>query len=91
MAKIEESKKEQTEEYAGIGTRVFVCRKEDFERHPGQPYINEEGNLVTFVGQGENKMEWEHREKLMGEWLRRRPTRVVALTQVSVPHRALRW
>ena len=31
----------------------------------GQPYINKEGNLVTFVGQGENKMECEHREELM--------------------------
>lgn len=67
MAKKEESKKEPIEEYAGLGKRVFVCRKEDFERHPGQPYINEEGNLVTFVGQGENKIEWEHMEKLMGE------------------------
>lgn len=61
------SEEELAEEYAGLGKRVFVCRKEDFERHPGQPYINEEGNLVTFVGQGENKMEWEHMEKLMGE------------------------
>lgn len=59
------SEEELAEEYAGIGKRVFVCRKEDFERHPGLPYINEEGNLVTFVGQGENKMEWEHREELM--------------------------
>ena len=67
MANKEESKKEPTEEYAGLGKRVFVCRKEDFERQPGQSYINEEGNLVTFVGQGENKMEWEHMEKLMGE------------------------
>lgn len=54
-------------ELAVLATKCFVCRKEDFERQPGQPYINEEGNLVTFVGQGENKMEWEHREKLMGE------------------------
>lgn len=61
------SEEELAEEYAGLGKRIFVCRKEDFERQPGQPYINEEGNLVTFVGQGENKMEWEHREKLMGE------------------------
>lgn len=67
MAKKEELKEKTAEEYAGIGTRVFVCRKEDFERHPVQSYINEEGNLVTFIGQGENKMEWEHREKLMGE------------------------
>lgn len=59
------SEGELTEEYAGIGKRVFVCRKEDFERQPGLPYINKEGNLVTFVGQGENKMEWEHREELM--------------------------
>lgn len=59
------SEEELAEEYAGIGKRVFVCRKEDFERQPGLPYINEEGNLVTFVGQGENKMEWEHREELM--------------------------
>ena len=65
MAKKEESKKEPTEEYAGLGKSVFICRKEDFERQPGQPYINEEGNLVTFVGHGENKMEWEHREELM--------------------------
>ena len=67
MANKEELKEKTAEEYAGLGTRVFVCRKEDFERQPGQPYINEEGNLVTFVGQGENKMEWEHMEKLMGE------------------------
>lgn len=59
------SEKELAEEYAGLGKRVFVCRKEDFERQSGQPYINEEGNLVTFVGQGENKMEWEHREELI--------------------------
>lgn len=52
-------------ELAVLATKCFVCRKEDFERQPGQPYINEEGNLVTFVGQGENKMEWEHREELM--------------------------
>ena len=65
MANKEESKKEPTEEYAGLGKSVFTCRKEDFERQPGQPYINEVGNLVTFVGQGENKMEWEHREELM--------------------------
>lgn len=61
------SEEELAEEYAGLGKRVFICKKEDFERQPGQPYINEEGNLVTFVGQGENKMEWEHREKLMGD------------------------
>lgn len=61
------SNEELAEEYAGLGKSVFVCRKENFERQPGQPYINEEGNLVTFVGQGENKMEWEHREQLMVE------------------------
>ena len=54
-----------TEEYGGLGKSVFICKKEDFERQPGQPYINEEGNLVTFVGQGENKIELEHREELM--------------------------
>ena len=54
-------------ELAVLATKCFVCRKEDFERQPGQPYINEKGNLVTFVGQGENKMEWEHMENLMGE------------------------
>ena len=59
------SEEELTEEYGGLGKSVFICKKEDFERKPGQPYINEEGNLVTFVGQGENKMEWEHREELM--------------------------
>lgn len=67
MAKKEGMKKELAEEYAGLGKKCFICRKEDFERQSGQPYINKEGNLVTFVGQGENKMEWEHREKLMGE------------------------
>ena len=61
------SEEELTEGYGGLGKSVFICRKEDFERQPGKPYINEEGNLVTFVGQGENKMEWEHIEKLMGE------------------------
>lgn len=61
------SEEELAEEYAGLGKRVFICKKEDFERQPGQPYINEEGNLVTFVGQGENKMEWEHREQLIGD------------------------
>lgn len=65
MAKKEELKKEPAEEYAGLGSRCFICKKEDFERQLGQPYINKEGNLVTFVGQGENKMEWEHREELM--------------------------
>ena len=59
------SEEELTEEYAGLATKCFICRKEDFERKPDQPYINEEGNLVTFVGQGENKIEWEHREELM--------------------------
>ena len=65
MAKKEELKEKTAEEYAGLGKSVFICKKEDFERQPGQPYINEEGNLVTFVGHGENKMEWEHREELM--------------------------
>lgn len=51
MAKKEEMKKELAEEYAGLGKKCFICRKEDFERQPGQPYINKEGNLVTFVGQ----------------------------------------
>ena len=59
------SEEELTEEYGGLGKSVFICKKEDFKRQPGQPYINEEGNLVTFVGQGENKIEWEHREELM--------------------------
>ena len=59
------SAEELTEEYGGLGKSVFICKKKDFERQPGQPYINEEGNLVTFVGQGENEMEWEHREELM--------------------------
>ena len=65
MAKKEELKEEPAEEYAGLGTKCFFCKKEDFERQLGQPYINKEGNLVTFVGQGENKMEWEHIEELM--------------------------
>ena len=66
MAKKEELKEEPAEEYAGLGTKCFFCKKEDFERQLGQPYINKEGNLVTFVGQGENKMEWEtYREELM--------------------------
>ena len=30
----EESKKEPTEEYAGLGKEVFVCKKEDFEILP---------------------------------------------------------
>ena len=59
------SEEELAEEYGGLGKSVFICKKEDFERQPGQPYINEEGNLVTFVGQGENKIECEHREELM--------------------------
>ena len=84
MEKKEELKKEPTEEYAGLGKRVFVCRKEDFERQPGQPYINEEGNLVTFVGQGENKIEWEHMEKLMGEMWHEVPLVSSSITE-SVP------
>ena len=59
------SEEELTEEYGGLVKSVFICKKEDFKRQQGQPYINEEGNLVTFVGRGENKMEWEHREELM--------------------------
>ena len=59
------SEEKLAEEYGGLGKSVFICKKEDFERQPGQPYINEEGNLVTFVGQGENKIECEHREELM--------------------------
>ena len=31
MAKKEESKKEPTEEYAGLGKEVFVFKKEDFD------------------------------------------------------------
>ena len=31
MAKKEESKKEPTEEYAGLGKEVFICKKEDFD------------------------------------------------------------
>lgn len=33
MAKKEESKKEPTEEYAGLGKEVFVFKKEDFDNH----------------------------------------------------------
>lgn len=44
------SEEELAEEYAGLGKRVFICKKEDFEKQPDQPYINEEGNLVTFIG-----------------------------------------
>ena len=62
------SEEELTEEYGGLGKSVFICKKEDFERKPGHPYINEEGTLVTFIGQGENKMEWEHREELPDIW-----------------------
>ena len=59
--------KEKLGELAGLAAKCFIIKKEDFEKQPGQPYINEDGNLVTFIGEGENKMEWEHREKLMGE------------------------
>ena len=59
--------KEKLSELAVLAAKCFIIKKEDFEKQPGQPYINEKGNLVTFIGQGENKMEWEHREKLMGE------------------------
>ena len=31
MEKKEESKKEPTEEYAGLGKEVFICKKEDFD------------------------------------------------------------
>lgn len=31
MANKEESKKVQTEEYAGLGKEVFICKKEDFD------------------------------------------------------------
>ena len=71
-------------ELAVLATKCFTCRKEDFERQPGQPYINEEGNLVTFVGQGENKMEWEHREKLMVDMLHEVPLVSSSIT-ASVP------
>lgn len=59
--------KAKLSELAGLAAKCFIIKKEDFEKQPGQPYINEDGNLVTFIGEGENKMEWEHREKLMGE------------------------
>lgn len=59
--------KEKLSELAGLATKCFIIKKEDFEKQPRQPYINKEGNLVTFIGEGKNKMEWEHREKLMGE------------------------
>ena len=71
-------------ELAVLATKCFTCRKEDFERQPGQPYINEEGNLVTFVGQGENKMEWEHREKLMVDMWHETPL-VSSRITASVP------
>lgn len=41
MTKKEDPKKEPTEEYAGLGTRVFICKKEDFEKQPYQPLIHE--------------------------------------------------
>lgn len=59
--------KAKLSELAVLAAKCFIIKKEDFERQPDQPYINEDGNLVTFIGEGENKMEWEHREKLMGE------------------------
>ena len=35
------SEKELAEEYAGLGKRVFICKKEDFEKQPEQPLIHE--------------------------------------------------
>lgn len=77
------SEEELAEEYAGIGKTVFFCKKEDFEKQPGHPYINEKGNLVTFVGEGDNKMEWEHREKLMGEMWHEVPLVSSSITAIA--------
>nr|DAF71480.1 MAG TPA: hypothetical protein [Caudoviricetes sp.] len=76
--------KEKLSELAGLAAKCFIIKKEDFERQSGKPYINEEGNLVTFIGEGENKMEWEHREKLMGEMWHEVPLVSSSIT-ASVP------
>lgn len=76
--------KEKLSELAGLAAKCFIIKKEDFEKQPGQPYINEEGNLVTFVGEGDNKVEWEHREKLMGEMWHEVPLVSSSIT-ASVP------
>lgn len=35
------SEKELAEEHAGLGKKVFICKKEDFEKQPDQPLIHE--------------------------------------------------
>ena len=75
--------KEKLSELAGLAAKCFIIKKEDFERQPGKPYINEEGNLVTFIGEGENKMEWEHREKLMGEMWHEVPLVSSSITAIA--------
>lgn len=35
------SEEELAEEYAGLGARVFICKKEDFEKQLDQPLIHE--------------------------------------------------
>ena len=76
--------KEKLSELVGLAAKCFIIKKEDFEKQPDQPYINKEGNLVTFIGEGENKTEWEHREKLMGEMWHEVPLVSSSIT-ASVP------
>lgn len=33
--------------FAGLADKCFIIKKEDFERQPGQPLINEDGILVA--------------------------------------------
>lgn len=57
MEKKEELKKEPAEEYAGLGTEVFICKKEDFDNHPQWHKVSMVDNSTVsdfgnyFVGQ----------------------------------------
>ena len=65
MAKKEESKKEPTEEYAGLGKEVFICKKEDFDNPSlwhkisivDDSTVSDFGNLIV----GEEVSEEKHR------------------------------
>lgn len=39
--------KEKLSELVGLATKCFIMKKEDFEKQPGQPLINEDGILVA--------------------------------------------
>lgn len=51
----EERKEALAKDIAGLGEKIFICKKKDFDDPSFQPYIDKDGNLVTEVKKRQNE------------------------------------